>query len=228
MNVLVVATHPDDEVLGCGGVIARHVAQGDRVYLAIVTRGILELFPHEMVESTRQHMRTAHELLGGSGIYSLDFPAPRLDSVPGHELADAVKKVVDEVRPAVVYTPFQGDLHGDHQATFHATLVATRPIGNCSVRRLLCYETLSETDWASPFGANTFVPTVYIDISDYLALKLRAMQCYRNELRQPPHARSLQSIEALARVRGGTAGLLAAEAFALVREVVDKPVTRLA
>jgi LmbE family N-acetylglucosaminyl deacetylase len=221
MNVLIVAAHPDDEVLGCGGVTVRHVERGDRVYVVVVTRGFPEIFSPEIDEEDRQHAREAHEILGGAGIFFLDFPAPRLDTVPGHELADALREVIFSVNADVVYTPFGGDLHTDHKATYLATLVASRPVNNCPVRRLLCYETLSETDWASPLDDSAFKPTVFVDISDVLERKLQALACFRNELKQPPHPRSLRAIEALARVRGSTAGLMAAEAFMLVREIID-------
>jgi LmbE family N-acetylglucosaminyl deacetylase len=221
MNVLIVAAHPDDEVLGCGGVTVRHAARGDRVYVVVVTRGFPEIFSPEIDEEDRQHAREAHEILGGAEIFFLDFPAPRLDTVPGHELADAIREVIFSVNADVVYTPFGGDLHGDHKATYLATLVASRPINNCPVRRLLCYETLSETDWASPLDDSAFKPTVFVDISEVLERKLQALACFRNELKQPPHPRSLRAIEALARVRGSTAGLMAAEAFMLVREIID-------
>jgi LmbE family N-acetylglucosaminyl deacetylase len=221
MNVLIVAAHPDDEVLGCGGVTVRHVERGDRVYVVVVTRGFPEIFSPEIDEEDRQHAREAHEILGGAGIFFLDFPAPRLDTVPGYELADALRQVIFSVNANVVYTPFGGDLHGDHKATYLATLVASRPVNHCPVRRLLCYETLSETDWASPLDDSAFKPTVFVDISDVLERKLQALACFRNELKQPPHPRSLRAIEALARVRGSTAGLMAAEAFMLVREIID-------
>jgi len=221
MNVLIVAAHPDDEVLGCGGVTVRHVERGDRVYVVVVTRGFPEIFSPEIDEEDRLHAREAHEILGGAGIFFLDFPAPRLDTVPGHELADALREVIFSVNADVVYTPFGGDLHTDHKATYLATLVASRPVNNCPVRRLLCYETLSETDWASPLDDSAFKPTVFVDISDVLERKLQALACFRNALKQPPHPRSLRAIEALARVRGSTAGLMAAEAFMLVREIID-------
>lgn len=220
MNVLVIATHADDEVLGCGGVMARHAEMGDHVHVAVVTRGIPEVFPPEYVDEIFRELQAAHQLLGGSGIHFLDFPSPQLDTVPGYALADAIRKLIFKLEAQVVYAPYQGDLHGDHQAVYQAALVASRPINGCPVRRLLCYETLSETDWASPFGNSTFTPTVFIDISEYLGRKLEAMQCYRTQLKAPPHSRSLQSLEALARVRGRTVSMEAAEAFMLVREIL--------
>ncbi|MDQ3813972.1 MAG: PIG-L family deacetylase, partial [Armatimonadota bacterium] len=148
----------------------------------------------------------------------LDFPAPQLDVVPGWRIAAAIGRVIRSCAAEWVYLPHRGDIHADHRAVHDATLVAARPINDCSVRRLLCYETLSETEWAAPSSA--FVPTVFVNITDYLETKLQAMACYRSQLKEAPHARSLQNIEALARLRGATVSLPAAEAFMLVREIV--------
>lgn len=220
MQVLVVATHPDDEVLGCGGVIARHAALGDRVHVLVMSRGIPELFPSEVIEETRHELKAAHALLGVAGVQFLDFPAPRLDTVPAHQLADGIGRAIRTLRAETVYTHHGGDIHHDHRAVFYATLVAARPINGSPVRRVLCYETLSETDWAPPTAEAAFTPNVFVDISDYLELKLQAMACYRSQLKEPPHTRSLRSLEALARLRGGTISVHAAEAFMLVREIV--------
>lgn len=219
MNVLVVATHPDDEVLGCGGVMARHAAAGDQVHVLVITRGIPELFPVESVEETRRELHEAHKVLGVASVQFLDFPAPRLDMIPAHQLADAISRVIRKLQIETVYTHHHGDIHHDHRAVYYATLVAARPVNSCPVRRILCYETLSETDWAPPTGDAAFVPTVFIDISEFLDRKLEAMACYRSQLKEPPNTRSLRSLEALARLRGGTVGLHAAEGFMLVREI---------
>lgn len=220
MRVLVVAAHPDDEVLGCGGVLARHAARGDETQVVIATRGVSELYDDDQVEQTRQELREAHRVLGVSSAQFLDFPAPRLDVVPGHELADAIGRVVRALVPELMYIPHRGDIHTDHQAVYRAALVAARPIDGCPVRKILSYETLSETEWAAPSGDQSFVPTVYVDIGEYLEDKLQAMACYHGQMKAPPHARSLRSIEALARLRGSTVSLYAAEAFMLVREIV--------
>jgi len=218
--VLVVAPHPDDEVLGCGGVIARHVARGDDVYVVIVSKGIADEFRPDVVEQARREAVLANKVLGTKHVFLLDFPAPRLDAVPTSSLADALRNVVVEVRAATVYLPHHGDIHGDHKAVYWATLVATRPNGGFFPGRLLCYETLSETEWGAPIPCDAFVPTVFVDVSPYLDVKLEAMKCYGSQLAPNLRARSLASIEALARVRGSTIGVTAAEAFALVREVL--------
>lgn len=220
-SILVIAPHPDDEVLGCGGAILRHIDHGDAVHVMVVTRGAPELFPSQQVKTVRDELRAAHEILGVKAVEYLDFPAPKLDTIAGHELADRIAQSIRSVRPDTVYLPHNGDLHTDHGIVFQAALVASRPINDCSVRRMLCYETLSETDWAPPFAGDAFIPTVFVDISKYLDRKLQAMECYRSQVKPAPASRSLQSLEALARLRGGTVGLGAAEAFALVREIVS-------
>ena len=147
--------------------------------------------------------------------------APKLDMVPGHELADGIRTVIYRVRPETVYLPHGGDIHLDHRAVYMAALVAARPANDCPVKQLLCYETLSETEWAPRAGCGTFVPTVYVNITDYLETKLQAMACYRTQLKEPPHSRSLDAIRALATLRGATVGFCAAEAFALERRTED-------
>lgn len=220
MKVLVVATHPDDEVLGCGGVMARHASQGDHVHVVVVTRGIPELFPSEQIEETRRELQAAHAILGVKGVTFLDFPAPKLDVVPSHQVADALHKIIRKVDPHTIYLPHRGDIHTDHRAVYTATLVAARPINGILVQKILSYETLSETEWAPPFGSDAFIPTVFIDIGAYIDIKLKALACYQSQLKDPPNPRSLRSVEALAIFRGGTVSFHAAEGFMLVREII--------
>jgi len=219
-NILVIAPHPDDEVLGCGGVIARHSSRGDLVQVVVVSRGAPDIFPAEEIEQTRSELSAAHKLLGVKETHFLDFPAPRLDTVPGHVLADTLTRLVREIRPQTVYAPHWGDLHSDHKAVYWATMVATLPTGGPGVERLLCYETLSETEWGGASADSAFSPTVFVNIGEFLSIKLEAMACYRTQLKESPHSRSLRSIEALARLRGSSVCLDAAEAFVLVRDVV--------
>lgn len=217
--ILVLATHPDDEVLGCGGVMARHAAAGDEVHVLIMSRGVEELFGPELIARTRAELAASNGVIGVKTATFLDFPAPKLDTVPGHQLADALLGELRKIRPDVLYIPHQGDLHSDHKATFWAALVAARPTGGAFPSRVLCYETLSETEWGAPTSAEAFVPTVFVNIAEFVPIKLRAMACYETQLQAPPHPRSLKAIEALAIYRGGAVSVAAAEAFMLVREV---------
>jgi LmbE family N-acetylglucosaminyl deacetylase len=219
MKILVIATHPDDEVLGCGGVIARHASEGDEVHVLVVTRGAEDLYSKDEIETTRKEMKQAHAILGVKGVTFLDFPAPKLDSVPHHQIVDAISKVINTIKPYAVFLPHRGDIHSDHRAVYHATLVAARPINNSSIKNLLCYETLSETEWAPPVGDEAFIPTVFVNISSFLEKKLAALSCYQSQMKAPPHPRSLKAVEALAHLRGSTVSLDAAEAFMLVRAI---------
>ena len=216
-NILVVAPHPDDEMFGCGGTIARHRATGDHVEVVIVTRGIAELWPDEVIEQTRREARAANEFLAVKRVHFLDFPAPKLDQVPMHLLADSIRKVVLDVRPHVLYVPHRGDIHHDHKAVHGAACVAARPDAGFGVERILSYETPSETEWAAA-GDDAFTPNVFVDISPYLDQKIEAVSHYRSQLRPPPHPRSLQKIKAMAHFRGSAVCTEAAEAFLLVRE----------
>ena len=221
MSVLVIAPHPDDEVLGAGGTIARFAGEGRRVTVAIVTRGEPALFDQAMIERGREEARRAHALLGVADTLFLDLPAARLDQVPHIELNAALGGVVRSVRPDTVFVPFRGDVHRDHQAVFDSALVAVRPTGGCSVREVLAYETLSETNWNAGRGVTApFVPDCYIRIDGQLERKLQAMAIYASQLQEFPHERSLTAIEALARSRGATVGAAAAEAFVTIRRVV--------
>lgn len=217
-RVLVLAPHHDDEVLGVGGTIARHVHRGDEVHVVIATRGTAPMFPAELVEQVRSEATRAHERLGVAGSHYLDLPAARLDTLPLAEVNQAVGRCFADLRPEVAYLPFPGDLHRDHQLVFDAAMVAVRP-GPHAPAEVLTYETLSETNWNAPHVTPPFVPVVWVDIGEHLDTKLEAMAAYASQLRDFPDERSLRAIRALAEHRGATVGLAAAEAFGAVRLV---------
>ena len=220
MNVLVLAPHPDDEVLGCGGTICRHVASGDSVFVLVATRGMPELYSDDAVEAVSAEARTAHVKLGVSETRFLDFPAPALDTVPRYKLAGAVSDGIRDFEPEVIYLPHHGDIHSDHFHLHQAALVAARPLECSPVKRILAYETLSETEWAPPQMDAVFYPTVFIDVSRFLPQKLDAMACFKSQVKEPPNARSLRNITALAHYRGATVACDAAEGFMLIREII--------
>ena len=144
-----------------------------------------------------------------------------MDTIPQKELNDAISKVINEVRPEIVYIPHKGDLSLDHRLVFEATLVATRPQNNSSVKKALSYETLSETEWGGALAKELFIPDIYIDISKTIKYKLEAMQAYKSELKKHPHPRSIEIINILAKKRGSEAGLKFAEAFVLIRKIIN-------
>lgn len=219
MNVLIIAPHPDDEILGCGGTIAKHTAAGNRVYVCVVTRGKLPLFNDDGVKIVRGECASAHEYLGVKETIFLDFPAAMLEEVPRYELNDSLCKVVQCIKPEEVYIPHRGDMQLDHKMIVDAAMVALRPKYEHVAKRIYAYETLSETGWDIPNTVNEFIPTVYNDISGYLDRKLQAMRFYRSQLAPYPNPRSIESLEALAKYRGSTVNKRAAEAFSLIREI---------
>lgn len=219
MKVLVIAAHPDDEVIGAGGTIARHVANGDVVSWCVVTEGYDPPWPKPVLEEARAQVHEVRESLGIARVFFCGFPTVKLNTVPYRELSSALQGVVDEVRPEIVYTTPGNDVNQDHRLVFESTLVATRPLPGSSVRRLLCYEIGPTVGFGTPGSAVAFNPNVFVDIAPFLEKKLQAMRCYRTELREYPHPRSLQGIELFARERGLRVGLAAAECFELIREL---------
>ncbi|OAN57016.1 PIG-L deacetylase family protein [Sphingobium sp. TCM1] len=217
---LVIAPHPDDEVLGCGGTIARLTNAGQQVHVAIATRGRPPRYSEESADRVRQEAVAAHELLGVARTHFLDQPAAELDRVPHADLNAAFGRLFDEVRPDTIFLPFLGDIHLDHQLIFRSAMVAARPRTWTYPRRLYAYETLSETNWAAPHIEPSFVPNVFIDISETLERKLAAFACYGSQCCAFPNERSPEALRALAMLRGATVHRHAAEAFLLIREMI--------
>ena len=178
-------------------------------------------FPRSRSSASADEARQAHAVLGVASTRHLDFPAPRTDTVPRHTVADAIARLLKELKPHTMYVPHFGDMHFEHGLTYEACLVAARPLNRDPVRRILAYETLSETEWGPPIPSAAFLPTVFVDIAAHLQAKLKAFACFHGQVKSPPHPRSLENIEALARLRGAAAHLDAAEAFALVREIIN-------
>lgn len=226
-RVMVVAAHPDDEVLGAAGTIAWHRQRHDRVWVLVLGEGLSARFAtRQAARSQHQNgfarlhreMQQAHRRLGISQTFHREFPDNRFDSVDLLELVKSIETVKQQLKPQIVYTHHGGDLNIDHRLTFEAVLTACRPLPGESVERILSFEVLSSTEWAPPQARRAFLPNVFVDISPFLRHKLEAMACYRSELRRPPHPRSLQSIRAQAQLWGAKAGVHAAEAFMLIRE----------
>ncbi|OAP39803.1 GlcNAc-PI de-N-acetylase [Sinorhizobium glycinis] len=219
-RTLVVAPHPDDEVLGAGGTISRLVSEGEEVFVAVVTEGKPPEFDPEDVARIQAEACRAHEALGVKETFWLRLPAAQLAETAHSALNAALVDLMRRLSPQTVLTPFVGDMHIDHQLTFASALVACRPHQADFPKRILAYETLSETNWNAPYLSPAFAPNVFVDISDHIEAKLEAMQLFASQLRQPPHERSTATLRALATLRGATVMRPAAEAFVLVREVV--------
>lgn len=219
-RVLVSVAHPDDEVLGAGGTIARHAVAGDDVHIVFLTDGVGSRGVDVAAAQRRATAaREAAKILGAKEPTFFDFPDNRLDDVNLLDVVKALESVIFELRPTIVYTHCSGDLNIDHQICHRAVLTACRPVANASVRRIYTMEIASSTEWGSPSASERFVPTRFVDISQTAAIKRQALEAYAEEMREFPHSRSLEAIEALARWRGASAGLHAAEAFGIVRDI---------
>ena len=218
MNVLVISAHPDDETLGLGATIAKHVGSGDAVTVCIACqRAYGHRFDLESVEEQKDAARSAAKILGYRDIRFLDLRDELLDE----RLLDLIvplEECVLDVAPTVVYTHHRGDSNQDHRAVFQASLIACRTISEHKVSRLLCYEVPSSTDQAPPFPEYTFQPNYYVDITEYLDRKVQALKAYTREVREFPHPRSPRGVQVLASKRGMEASFHAAEAFMIIRD----------
>ena len=224
-SILVIAAHPDDEVLGCGGTIARLAAEGHDVHVAILGEGITARYDkHEqtdqkIIKELHDRCRKASKFLGVKELYLHDFPDNRFDTVPLLDIIKTVENVINRFRPQSVYTHHGGDLNIDHVLTHRAVMTATRPLESGPVKKIYAFEVPSSTEWAFGRFQQAFQPNVFVDISDTLETKIQAMQIYESEARLFPHPRSPQSLRALTRRWGSVVGFEAVEAFELARQI---------
>jgi N-acetylglucosamine malate deacetylase 1 len=218
--VLVVAPHGDDEVLGAGGTIARFADEGAVVTVVVLTGGFPPDFPAGGEDHIREEAIRAHKILNVRETVYLDFPAAALDTVPHRDVNRELGKLYQRICPTYVFVPFMGDVHRDHQAAFQSAMVMCRPTGGHLPRSVLAYETISETNWNAPPVTPGFQPNTFVDISDYLERKIDAFQAYASQVKPYPHERSIETMRALAIMRGTTVHLRAAEAFVALRNII--------
>ena len=219
-TVLVVVAHPDDEVLGAGGTMARLARAGSKVHILFLADGVGARGADLVAAERRaQAARTAALCLGAQEPVFLGLPDNRLDSLDLLDITQAIERIVAKVEPSIVYTHHAGDLNIDHVICQRAMLTACRPLPGSKLRAIYAMEVPSSTEWATPAPQNAFLPTRFVDISAVQDIKRRALEAYAEEMRPFPHPRSIEVVEALATWRGATAGLPAAEAFMVLREV---------
>nr|WP_218938768.1 PIG-L deacetylase family protein [Oleiharenicola lentus] len=215
------AAHPDDEVLGCGGALARHADEGAAIHVAFLADGVnsRDLVDHAALTMRREASRRALAELGVTSVSFGDLPDNRLDTVPLLDIVKLAEAQIAAHRPDTLYTHHAGDVNIDHRRLHEAVIAATRPQAGQPVRTLLFFEVASSTEWQPPGSAPVFAPNWFVDIGLQLERKLRAIDAYSVEMRPWPHPRSRQGVEHLARWRGATIGAEAAEAFILGRRV---------
>lgn len=228
-NILVIAAHPDDEVLGCGGTLAKYVNEGHNVSVMILGEGLTSRDIKRQWAKRRGGLRLlkrqakkANDLLGVKDISMYDLPDNRFDTVALLDIVKLIERQILKTKPEIIFTHTNCDLNIDHVITHQAVLTATRPMPGCIVKELYAFEIPSSTEWAFQRFGHVFRPNVFVDITDTLNRKIKAMMIYESELRKFPHPRSDGAMTALAKYRGSTAGIEAAEAFELMRKIAWK------
>jgi LmbE family N-acetylglucosaminyl deacetylase len=224
-RILVVAAHPDDEVLGCGGTLAYHARRGAEIEVLILGEGVTSRYDRResapAAEVRRLHERAvrAGRAVGARRVRVGDLPDNRFDAVPFLEIVKRIERSVSAFRPDTIYTNHEGDLNVDHELTCRAVLTAARPLPESPVRRIYSFEVLSSTEWRGPSRGNAFLPNRYVDVTRTFGRKLAGLKHYAEEMRAYPHPRSVRAVTALAERRGSESGLERAEAFSLLRDV---------
>jgi LmbE family N-acetylglucosaminyl deacetylase len=223
-RIMVVAAHPDDEVLGCGGTIAR-LAESDAVHIVILGEGITSRYADRNavsgaeVEQLRADAQAVAALLGAKSVEFGGLPDNRFDQVPLLDVIKILESAVDRLRPEIVYTHHPGDLNIDHLITFRSVITATRPVQGHPVREIFAFEVPSSTEWGFQRFEPVFRPNVFYDVSNTIDTKFRAMERYTSEVRLFPHPRSVEALRAIARRWGSVVGVDYAEAVELIRSV---------
>ena len=212
MEILVLAAHPDDEVLGMGGTIKKLSKLGNKIHLCVITEGASAQYKNKkMIKIRKEACIASGKILGINDFTFLGFPDAKLDSIPQLEINKKLEKLIKKIKPEIVYTTPDNDLNKDHQKIHESTLVVTRPLSS-SVKQILAYE-------ISSIVKTPFVPTVYEDISKEFLDKIKAFKMYETEIEKFPHSRSIEVLESLAQFRGMESGLIKAEAFHLIRKI---------
>jgi len=220
VQTVFISPHPDDETLGCGGTILKHHEAGNPIHWVIVTAMTesKEYTPQKIAERQKE-INTIAGMYGFTAVHNLNLPTTQLDTIPTGELIKTFGALFSEIKPTTVYLPNRSDVHSDHRVVFNAAWSSCKTFRFPFIRRVLMYETLSETEYAPPFFETAFLPNSFSDISPFLEKKIEIMRHYNGELKSPPFPRSEESIRALALLRGTTAGVAYAEAFMLLKEV---------
>jgi len=219
-KVLVVAVHPDDETLGCGGTLLKHKANGDEIHWLIATDiAELEGIDKSVVDERNTEIKEVEKLYSFNSVYKLGLSTTKVDEYHISELITKISSVVNEIKPNIIYLPFKGDVHSDHKYIFDAAYSCTKSFRYPFVKKIYMMEALSETEFSLSTKEDSFVPNVFVNISDYIDKKIEAMKIYKSEIGEHPFPRSEKNIRALATYRGATSGCDCAESFILIKEI---------
>jgi LmbE family N-acetylglucosaminyl deacetylase len=219
-KVLVVAVHPDDETLGCGGTLLKHKANGDEIHWLIAT-DIKESEDYDIsaIKQRNKEIKKVEDLYGFTSVNKLDLSTTKVDTYSMSVLVSKISSVIDRIRPDTIYLPFKGDVHSDHKYIFDAAYSCTKSFRYPFIKKIYMMEILSETEFSVSVKEDSFVPNVFVDISDYMDSKIEIMKIYKSEMGEHPFPRSERNIRALANFRGATCGSEYAESFVLLKEI---------
>lgn len=222
MKVVVISAHPDDEVIGCGGTLLKHINNGDEVSWVIVTNVFENIgFSKERVDSRNKEIESVKKMMGFKNVFKLDYPTMSLDSSSVNTMIPQISNIFNELKPEVIYVMNRSDAHSDHRYTFEVVVACTKSFRYPFIKKILMYECISETEFAAALPENVFQPNYFVDISNYFKKKIEVIKIYESELGEHPFPRSLRNIEALATFRGASVGVEYAEAFQLIK-FIDK------
>ena len=221
MRVLVIAAHPDDEVYGMGGTMAKLAEKGNEVFVLIVTEGCSTQYPgnKDIIEIKKEEARKANSILGVKEVIFGDLPDMKLDTIPHVEINKLIEKTINYIKPQVVYTHHRGDVNKDHKLVYESTLVATRPTHTQDVKEVICYSVPSSTEWTPNVVKDMFMPNIFEDIEEQYENKKKSIIAYNSEIREAPHPRSIEVVITYDKSVGMKVGIGKAEAFQLIRKV---------
>lgn len=216
-NILVIVAHPDDEAIGCGGTIAKHIAAGDIVNVVFMTNGVGSRNVTDAdIQNRIMSANKSTDILEISSVTWFDLRDNEMDSAPLLSVVQSIERVIDGFQPEIIYTHHIGDLNIDHQITHKAVMTACRPQPGFCVKEIYTFEVLSSTEWQTP-GYLPFIPNMFVDISEFYEKKVKALEVYKDEIRNFPHSRSMENIDSVSRYRGASIGVKRAEAFHVER-----------
>lgn len=219
-NVVVVSPHPDDETLGCGGTLLKHIDKNDEIYWIIMTEASKGFgYSQKFIKKRNIQIKKVAESYKMKEVYELGFPAADLDNVPLKKMISKISEILNKINPEILYLPNRNDIHSDHKVTFDAVISCTKSFRYPSIKKVLIYETLSETEFAPPLIGGIFQPNCFSDISYYISKKIEIINIYESEIGKHPFPRSEKNMKALATFRGATAGVDYAEAFMIIKEI---------
>lgn len=221
MKILLIAAHPDDEILGCGATVGRLAKEGCQVHTLLLGHGVdarhsdnKDKGIQTKIEALKKQARKSNQILGVEDVFIHDFADNKFDTVALLDIVKVIEKVVDDIQPDIVFTHYEKDLNIDHRIVYQATIIATRPVAGQSVKEIYSFEVLSSTEWNYPLS---FSPDTFFDVSATMDLKLKALECYESEMKDSTHPRSIEAVKLNAELWGTKVGFKYAEAFKCVR-----------